>query len=116
MIDHVSIPVSNLSKSAEFYESVLQPLGLRRLVDRENTIGFGKKYPEFWLNARANTPPIPDDTACHVCLRAPAKEAVISFHERAYHREFSHGHLLNKISYMLIPLAQGNMYKHNTNH
>ncbi|MCH8887400.1 MAG: VOC family protein, partial [SAR324 cluster bacterium] len=77
MIDHVSIPVSNLSKSAEFYESVLQPLGLRRLVDRENTIGFGKKYPEFWLNARANTPPIPDDTGGHVCLRAPDKEAVI---------------------------------------
>ena len=83
MIDHISIPVSNLSKSAEFYERVLEPLGLRRMVDRENTIGFGKKYPEFWLNARVRTSPIPDDPGGHICLRAPTKEAVASFHQRA---------------------------------
>ena len=86
MIDHISIAVSNLSKSAEFYERVLEPLGLRRMVDRENTIGFGKKYPEFWINARAHNPSIPDDTGSHVCLRAPTEEAVTSFHRRALDR------------------------------
>ena len=83
MIDHISLSVSDLGKSAEFYEKVLEPLGLKRMVVREETIGFGKKYPEFWINARANLAPAPDNTGNHVSLRAPTKEAVSSFHEMA---------------------------------
>ncbi len=83
MIDHVSVAVSDLAASARFYEQVLAPLGLTRLVEREKTIGFGKKYPEFWLNARPDMTPVPEDTGTHVCLRAASKEAVTAFHETA---------------------------------
>lgn len=83
MIDHVSVAVSDLAASARFYEQVLAPLGLTRLVEREKTIGFGKKYPEFWLNARPEMVPVPEDTGTHVCLRAASKEAVTAFHETA---------------------------------
>lgn len=83
MIDHVSIAVSDLAASAAFYEDVLAPLGLKRLTERDNTVGFGKKYPEFWLNARPGMAMAPDDTGSHVCLRAPSKEAVHAFHKKA---------------------------------
>jgi catechol 2,3-dioxygenase-like lactoylglutathione lyase family enzyme len=83
MIDHVSIAVSDLQGSAAFYEQVLEPLGLRRLVERERTVGFGKSYPEFWLNLRPTMPAVGDDTGSHVCLRATSKEAVTIFYERA---------------------------------
>jgi catechol 2,3-dioxygenase-like lactoylglutathione lyase family enzyme len=83
MLDHVSIPVSNLAASAAFYDKVLTPLGLARLTEREKTIGFGKKYPEFWLNHRPNMQETPLDTGFHFCLRAPDKEAVIAFHMAA---------------------------------
>ena len=83
MIDHISIAVSDLAASASFYEQVLAPLGLTRLVEREKTIGFGKRYPEFWLNARPEMAPVPEDTGTHVCLRAASKEAVTEFHETA---------------------------------
>jgi catechol 2,3-dioxygenase-like lactoylglutathione lyase family enzyme len=83
MIDHVSIPVSRLAESAEFYERVLATIGLKRLVDRRSTVGFGKKYPEFWLNARPGMTPAADDTGSHVCLRAPSADAVKAFHETA---------------------------------
>jgi len=53
MIDHVSVGVSNLERAARFYEAVLAPLGLSRLVTRPATVGFGKSYPEFWINLRA---------------------------------------------------------------
>ncbi|HVD83378.1 MAG TPA: VOC family protein, partial [Bradyrhizobium sp.] len=46
MIDHVSVGVSDLERSARFYEATLTPLGLSRLVTRPATVGFGKKYPE----------------------------------------------------------------------
>lgn len=83
MIDHVSIPVRDLRASAAYYEKVLQPLGLTKLVAREHTVGFGKKYPEFWLNHRPNAPLAPAGTGAHVCLRASSREAVDMFHSKA---------------------------------
>jgi catechol 2,3-dioxygenase-like lactoylglutathione lyase family enzyme len=52
MIDHVSVGVSNLERAARFYEAALAALGLSRLVTRPATVGFGKGYPEFWINLR----------------------------------------------------------------
>jgi len=83
MIDHVSVPVRDLAASAAFYERLLAPLGLTRLVERPATVGFGKTYPEFWLNLRAEMPPIPADTGMHVCLRASSEDAVRAFHATA---------------------------------
>lgn len=83
MIDHVSVPVRDLPASTAFYETVLQPLGLALLVQRPATSGFGKKYPEFWLNLRSGLVPGADDTGMHVCLRAPDREAVLAFHAAA---------------------------------
>ena len=83
MIDHVSIAVSDLVRSASFYDAVLAPLGLDRIVTREATVGYGKRYPEFWLNARPDMAPVDRITGSHVCLRAPAKDAVIAFHRAA---------------------------------
>lgn len=86
MIDHVSIQVRDLPASAAFYEAVLAPLGLDRFVDREATVGFGRKYPEFWLNSRPGAAPEPSDTGTHICLRAPSAEAVSKFHAAALER------------------------------
>jgi len=84
MIDHVSIAVSDLPRSAAFYDSVFAPLELTRLVDRSPaTVGFGKKYPEFWLNAREHLTPQPETTGIHICLRAPSEQAVTQFHHVA---------------------------------
>jgi len=81
MIDHISLAVADLEKSAEFYEKVLAPLGLSRLVAREGAaVGFGKRYPEFWLNARPGVAPQPQSTGTHICLRAPSEDAVREFH------------------------------------
>ncbi len=87
MIDHVSIAVTDLAASAMFYEHVLQPLGFTRLADRERTVGFGRRYPEFWLNARPHMTSVTEDTGSHVCLRAQNREVVVDFHKRAV----SHG-------------------------
>ena len=83
MIDHVSIPVRDLRSSSRFYEDLLTLLGMTRLVTRATTVGYGKTYPEFWLNERAQLRPAAADTGAHVCLRAPNKEAVDAFHAAA---------------------------------
>ena len=83
MIDHISIAVRDLDASTAFYAAALAPLELTRLVDRPAMIGFGKRYPELWLNARPAMAPLPADVGAHVALRAPSPEAVIAFHAAA---------------------------------
>jgi catechol 2,3-dioxygenase-like lactoylglutathione lyase family enzyme len=81
VIDHVSLAVSDLDRAARFYEKVLATLGYGKLVTREKTVGFGKKYPEFWLNLREAAGP--SSTGFHVALRARDVEMVKAFHAAA---------------------------------
>src|ERR1700709_1572979 len=83
MIDHVSIGVRDLDRAAHFYESALVPLGLTRLVTRPATVGFGKSYPEFWINLRAGMAAVPRDSGVHICLRAKSSGEVDAFHAAA---------------------------------
>jgi catechol 2,3-dioxygenase-like lactoylglutathione lyase family enzyme len=79
MIDHVSIGVASLEKSRELYAKVLFPLGLEVLLEKPETVGFGKRYPEFWLNLRPGKSDSKHDAGSHVCLRAPTTAAVDAF-------------------------------------
>jgi catechol 2,3-dioxygenase-like lactoylglutathione lyase family enzyme len=83
MIDHVSVGVSDLERAARFYELALAPLGLTRLVTRPATIGFGKSFPEFWINFRAGMAEVAADSGVHICLRAKSTVDVDAFHAAA---------------------------------
>jgi catechol 2,3-dioxygenase-like lactoylglutathione lyase family enzyme len=83
MIDHISLAVSNLERSVPFYERALAPLGLSRLVTRPGMVGFGKTYPEIWINLRANMPRLSPDNGVHLCLRAKSTGEVDAFHDAA---------------------------------
>ncbi|MCB1512492.1 MAG: VOC family protein, partial [Hyphomicrobiaceae bacterium] len=80
MIDHVSVAVADLDRAARFYDAVLGALGMTRLAERPTTIGYGKRYPELWLNLRAGMAPIADDTGAHLALRTASEDAVRAFH------------------------------------
>jgi catechol 2,3-dioxygenase-like lactoylglutathione lyase family enzyme len=83
MIDHVSVGVSDLERAARFYEATLAPLGLARLVTRPATVGFGKAYPEFWINLRAGMAEVAAESGVHICLRAKTTDEVDAFHAAA---------------------------------
>ena len=83
VIDHVSVGVRDLERSAGFYDSALAPLGLSRLVTRPATVGFGKNYPEFWINLRAEMAQVQPDSGVHVCLRVKSTGEVDAFHAAA---------------------------------
>jgi catechol 2,3-dioxygenase-like lactoylglutathione lyase family enzyme len=83
MIDHVSVGVSDLERAARFYELAFAPLGLARLVTRPATIGFGKNYPEFWINLRADMAQVAPESGVHICLRAKSAGDVDAFHAAA---------------------------------
>jgi catechol 2,3-dioxygenase-like lactoylglutathione lyase family enzyme len=83
MIDHVSIAVRDLARATRFYETLLGAIGLTKLEARPATVGFGKKYPELWLNHRAAMDAIASGSGAHVCLRARSTQAVEAFHAAA---------------------------------
>ncbi len=84
MIDHVSIAVRDLKNAEAFYAALLAPLGLVKLREWPGAaIGFGKKYPEFWINKRAAMDRVASDSGVHICLRAPDTAAVDAFHATA---------------------------------
>ena len=82
-IDHISVGVTDLERAARFYEAVLASLGLARLVTRPATIGFGKSYPEFWINLRADMVAVAPESGVHICLRARSTVEVDAFHAAA---------------------------------
>jgi catechol 2,3-dioxygenase-like lactoylglutathione lyase family enzyme len=81
VIDHISIAVSDLAAATKFYESTLAALGYAKLEVRAATVGFGKRYAEFWINVR--TPAPSPSSGVHVALRATSAAAVDAFHAAA---------------------------------
>jgi len=82
MIDHVSIGVRDLPAATRFYEAALATIGFSKLADRAHTVGFGKRYPEFWLNRRSDMVEA-SGAGVHVCLRADSTQSVDAFHATA---------------------------------
>jgi catechol 2,3-dioxygenase-like lactoylglutathione lyase family enzyme len=84
MIDHISVAVRDLGKAESFYAAVLAALGMTKLREwPDAAIGFGKKYPEFWINVRKAMQRVGDDSGMHICLRARDTAAVDAFHAAA---------------------------------
>jgi catechol 2,3-dioxygenase-like lactoylglutathione lyase family enzyme len=84
MIDHISIAVRDIKSAEAFYTALLAPLGLTKLREWAHAaVGYGKTYPEFWINSRADMPSVETGSGVHVCLRAPSTKAVDAFHAAA---------------------------------
>jgi catechol 2,3-dioxygenase-like lactoylglutathione lyase family enzyme len=87
MLDHVSLGVADLNRSRAFYDAVLRPLGLVRIVDFGSGRGCdygaapGPLGVEFTITREADVrTPI---AGAHVCFRAPDRAAVDAFHAGA---------------------------------
>lgn len=83
MIDHVSVAVRDIVVSMHFYEAVLATLGFTKLEVRPATVGFGKTYPEFWINLRGDIVPAAYSSGAHVCFRVRTTAMVNAFHAAA---------------------------------
>jgi catechol 2,3-dioxygenase-like lactoylglutathione lyase family enzyme len=84
MIDHISIAVRDLKKAEAFYAALLAPLGMTKLREwPDAAVGYGKKYPEFWINQRVAMDRVAADSGVHICLRALNISAVDGFHAAA---------------------------------
>jgi catechol 2,3-dioxygenase-like lactoylglutathione lyase family enzyme len=75
VIDHVGFEVSDLQRSAKFYDVIFYALGGRRMLESEHAIAYGINGPLFWIVVRGRTPAAGYG---HVALHAAGKAAVDS--------------------------------------
>src|SRR6266404_3419546 len=86
MLDHVSLGVRDVDRSRHFYDAVLRPLGIVRIVDfgagRGSDYGAkaGQLGVEFTITAEIGVAPA---RGMHLCFLAPDRAAVRAFHAAA---------------------------------
>ena len=80
MLDHISIQCADLPASATFYDAVLGTLGNSRMMDFGDVIGYGSKFPSFWIGAQQTGDGFRES---HIAFRAPSREAVDAFRDAA---------------------------------
>lgn len=80
MIDHVTLGVTDLARTRDFYDRALAPLGIERLYTyRETALGYGVRPKAFfWITLRSDLP-----AGTHVALLAPDRAAVAAFYKAA---------------------------------
>ncbi|MEM1383510.1 MAG: VOC family protein [Pseudomonadota bacterium] len=76
MIDHITLPVSDLARSAAFYDAVLAVLGDFDRYDDEDAVGFGNGTWEFGVALGLVAP-------VHLALTAAGPNAVRAFYAAA---------------------------------
>jgi catechol 2,3-dioxygenase-like lactoylglutathione lyase family enzyme len=81
MLDHVAIQCADVPASAAFYDTVLAPLGGKRILEFEDVIGFGvPPMPDFWLGPRRTGEGFRES---HLAFSAADRAAVDAFFDAA---------------------------------
>src|ERR1700712_3862491 len=68
MIDHLSLQTDHLAAAVGWYDAVLAPLGISRVLDFEGVAGYGPTGgpPSFWLGAATD----PGGRQTHIAFAA----------------------------------------------
>ena len=78
MLDHLNLPVGNLTRSTAFYEKVLAPIGMRVIAQEEDAVGFGDSTWVFGL-VDDKVRPVP----MHLAFAAATRNQVHAFYTEA---------------------------------
>jgi catechol 2,3-dioxygenase-like lactoylglutathione lyase family enzyme len=80
MLDHVTIGITDVERSKQFYDRALRPLGITRLyAEGEWAAGYGVKPKAFfWIGLK-----VAPQTGAHIAFTAPDRATVDRFHEEA---------------------------------
>ncbi len=85
MLGHISFGVSDLARSARFYDRAMEALGYARVYTGEHAIGYGlpgSDQDQLLIAVRPG-PVRPPSDGFHLAFAAPSRDAVDRFHAAA---------------------------------
>ncbi len=83
IISHISLGTNHFDRAVEFYEKVLAPLGIKKVMEFEDAVAFGKSSAEFWIQEPIDGKKAASGNGTHVAFIAPDKKSVKEFHKIA---------------------------------
>ena len=80
MLDHVTLGITDVERSKQFYDRALRPLGIARLyAEGERAAGYGVRPKAFfWIGLKAAP-----QTGAHIAFTAADRATVDRFHQEA---------------------------------
>ena len=83
ILSHVSLGTNDYARAKAFYDAVLATLQVRCVLDFPGAAGYGRKFPEFWIQAPHDGGKASVGNGVHVSFLASSKAEVDAFHAKA---------------------------------
>jgi catechol 2,3-dioxygenase-like lactoylglutathione lyase family enzyme len=80
ILSHVSIGINDFARATAFYDRVLAPLKIKRIMEHPGAVAYGKLYPEFWVQAPLDGAAASVGNGTHIGFFALSKAEVDAFH------------------------------------
>src|SRR6478736_2654723 len=83
VISHVSLGTNDHPRAKAFYDAVLATLQIPCVMSFPGAAGYGRKFPEFWINSPHDGGRATIGNGVHVSFLAASIEEVNAFHAKA---------------------------------
>ena len=85
ILSHVSLGTNQFAQAVAFYDQVLAPLNIGRILDlsEHQAVAYGRAYPEFWIQSPINGQPAQTANGTHVAFLAETPAQVDAFYAAA---------------------------------
>ena len=83
VLSHVSLGTNDYPRAKAFYDAVLATLQIRCVMDFPGMAGYGRKFPEFWIQQPYDGRPAAVGNGTHIAFLANSVDEVKAFHATA---------------------------------
>ncbi|HSV46981.1 MAG TPA: VOC family protein [Ramlibacter sp.] len=82
VLSHVSLGTNDYPRAKAFYDAVLATLRIPCLMDFPGGAGYGRTFPEFWIQSPHDGGKASVGNGVHICFLAASIEEVQAFHAK----------------------------------
>jgi catechol 2,3-dioxygenase-like lactoylglutathione lyase family enzyme len=83
VLSHVSLGTNDFARAKAFYDAVLGTLQIGCVMDFPGGAGYGRAFPEFWIQSPHDGGPASVGNGVHICFLATSMDEVNAFHAKA---------------------------------
>jgi catechol 2,3-dioxygenase-like lactoylglutathione lyase family enzyme len=83
VLSHVSLGTNDFPRAKAFYDAVLATLQIRCVMEFPGGAGYGRKFPEFWIQLPHDGGRAGTANGVHISFLANSIDEVKAFHAKA---------------------------------